>query len=154
MALPALMAALGLALKVGGKVGEGNAAAATGRINDRIAKRNAIGIERDAAMAEERSRAEVRRTLGTQLAAQGESGFQMGTGSALDALMESQVEGMLEQLTIRRRGAAQAVATRFGGTMARREGNQRAKAAYLSAASDLIGSQANYASYGTGGGGG
>lgn len=101
----------------------------TGNYNAKVAKRNALMEERDAAAQAGRIRDDVRRHIGEQQAAQGGSGFQTGTGSALDAIMESQVEGMLDVLTVRQKGATAAQAYRAQGRLAKMQGRFGAAAA-------------------------
>lgn len=142
---PLLLIAGGL--KALGSIAEGNAKRAAGDAQNRMAQFEAQGIERDSAAQAAGVRDEVRRTIGTQLAAQGESGFQMGAGSAVDALMSSQVEGMLDQMNLRARGQAQADARRYQGRVARMEGVAGQRAGFYGAAASLAGSAADYAKY-------
>lgn len=112
----------GTGLKVLGSLQQGN-------YNKKVADRNALMEERDAAAQASRIRDDVRRHIGGQIVQQGSSGFQTGTGSALDAIMESQIEGMLDILTVRAKGASAAAGYRAQGKMAKREGQFGAAAA-------------------------
>ncbi|NYT42326.1 hypothetical protein HZY97_16255 [Sphingomonas sp. R-74633] len=145
MPLPLLLIAAGI--KAAGSIAQGNAARASGDARNRMAQWEAQGIERDAAAQAAGVRDEVRRTMGTQIAAQGESGFELGTGSALDALMSSQVEGMLDQMNVRARGHAQADARRYQGRVARMEGIAGQRAGFYGAASALVGGASDYAKF-------
>ena len=137
-------AASGVISAIGGLV-EGTGYLAQGRYNSRVAERNALYAERDAAAAAERAREESRAGIGGQAAAQAGSGFETGTGTALDALRESQVAGMLDTLTLRRKGRAEADAIRQQGQLARMEARGRATKAYFGAAASLANTGANYA---------
>lgn len=149
---PSALMMSGDGLAVLGKIAEGNSALATGRYNQNVDERNALNAERDASAQEAQIREQVRQHLGGQIAAQGEGGFQTGTGANLDALQESQVNGMLDVLNLRRKGATAAAAQRMGGTLARMEGQNRARAAYFGAAEAGFKMAKDYASAAGGGG--
>ncbi|MFZ4687848.1 MAG: hypothetical protein ACOYLS_01290 [Polymorphobacter sp.] len=74
-----------------------------GNYNARAAERDAVAAQQDGAAAEARVREEARYAAGEAIAAQGQSGMQLGTGSALDLLRENAVNAELDQLTIRTR---------------------------------------------------
>ena len=108
----------------------------TGQYNNAVANRNALSAERDASEEALRVRQDVRQHIGGQIASQGASGFQLGTGSFTDALMESQVEGMLDVMNVRRRGASAASSSRAQGKLAAMQGNFGAASALLKGATD------------------
>lgn len=113
---------VGTGIKVAGSLAQGS-------YNNKVAQRNALMEQRDAAAQAGRIRDDVRRHIGGQITAQGASGFQTGTGSALDAIMESQVEGMLDVLTVRQKGASAADAYRAQGRLAKMQGQYGAAGA-------------------------
>lgn len=91
-----------------------------------------------AAGEEEREvRKNARRAIGAQLAAQWSNGLEGGTGSALDALRESQLEAALDAMEARRQGQSRNAALRSQGKAAEREG-------YFSGASALLGAASSY----------
>lgn len=81
---------------------------------------------------ERQARIDARRQIGQQLAAQYDNGLEGGSGTALDALRESQIEAALDAMEIRRQGASKAAALRA-------HGRQAETAGYLGAASDILG---------------
>lgn len=132
-----------------GKLAEGTAYLDQGKANRRIAERNALYAQRDATAEESRVRAEARAAIGGQLAAQGAGGFQMGTGSALELLKESQTNAMLDVLTARRKGRTEGDALRYQGAMAQAEGQARATASYFGAAKSITDMAKDYAGAGS-----
>jgi hypothetical protein len=72
--------------------------------NARIADANARASLMDGATASAASDAKYRSAIGEQLAAQGASGFQMGTGSNLDAVLASRVNQTYAAMSIQRPG--------------------------------------------------
>jgi len=128
-----------------GQIAEGTAYLRQGRFNGRIADRNALNAERDASAEVAQVREQVRQTMGQQLVAQGGSGFEVGTGTAFDALTESQVNGMVDAMALRRRGSSAADAYRQQGQLARMQGRTAATAKYFGAAAELGKTAANYA---------
>jgi hypothetical protein len=96
--------------------------------------------ERLAALEQERqTRIDARGAIGQQLAAQWGNGLEGGTGSALDALRESQINAALDVLTIRRDGAGKSRSLEAEGRNAAREG-------YFSLASGLLGAASQFGS--------
>jgi hypothetical protein len=110
------------ALKVGSKVAGGIAKNRASKQQ----KRALYGQAREEEAAGEaqrlRLRDQSRRAIGEQLAGQFANGFLGGTGSALDALTESQVEATLDMLEVRRQAAGKASRLREEGDMRRQEG--------------------------------
>ena len=76
-----------------------------------------------------------RQAMGSQIAAQFGNGMEGGTGTALDALRESQVNAALDAMEIRRQGASRANAARASGDAAAAEGRWGMASAMLGAAS-------------------
>lgn len=113
------------------------------------AKRSAFAEARQeegAAQEEERqSRLDARRVIGQQLAAQFANGLEGGTGTAVDAIRESQVEAALDVMEIRRQGAARAEALRKQGRIAKREGIFSLGSSLIGGATDFLKSQSDFA---------
>jgi hypothetical protein len=128
-----------------GKVIEGSSYLQQGKYNYAISEENALDVERDAAEQAAFNREQVRKAFGEQVAAQAGSGLEMGTGSAVDQLMDSQVNGMLDAMMIRRQGATQARAIRQQGTLAKMQARTQATASYFGAAKALTDKMTSYA---------
>ena len=90
----------------------------TGKYNRDLSNTMATEAERDGAVTEGRVRDAARQAIGQQVAAQGANGFQQGTGSAIDALTQSQINATLDALTVRRQAAAKARGLRIQGAQA------------------------------------
>jgi hypothetical protein len=110
-------------MQAAGQIIGGVASYEAGKFNRATANTEAIEIERYGAQEELRVRDAARQAIGNQVAAQGANGFQQGTGSALDALQESQVNAALDALTVRRSTAAQARSKRIAGAIAKAQGD-------------------------------
>ncbi len=128
-----------------GQVAEGMSYLRQGSYNKAIADQNALTARRDASAEEAQVRQQVRQTMGQQLVAAGSSGFEMGTGSTLDALTESQVNGMVDQLTLRRRGEASARGFEQQGQLAKMQAKTQATAKFFGAAKSLTDTATSYA---------
>jgi hypothetical protein len=128
----------------------GSAAEKEGAYNQAVLNQNALSAERDGAADVERVRYNVRQAIGQQLVAQGGTGFEMGAGSALDAVTESQVNGIMDAMNVRRQAESKAQALRLQGTQVKMQANDTAKGAYFGAAAAVMKAAADYA----GGGGG
>lgn len=128
-----------------GQVMEGTSYLAQGKYNSAIAARNAKMQIDDGVAQEAQLRTDVRQTIGQQLVSQAGSGFQMGTGSHADALMESQVNGMMDALTLRRKAALAAESTIQQGKLSQMESSSRATSAYFGAAQSLANTAAKFA---------
>src|SRR5690606_29606823 len=103
--------------------GQSNKKAAFGQAKEEV---------RAAAEEEHEIRKDARRKIGAQLAAQWSNGLEGGSGTALDALRESQLEAALDAMAVRRMGASRARALRAQGKAEAREG-------YFSLASGILG---------------
>lgn len=124
-------------MKAIGQIVSGTAYLEQGKFSSAVAERNALYAERDGAAEEETAREANRKGVGAQLVAQGGSGFEMGTGTALDALLESQINGILDALTIRRGAASRAASLRMGGQVANLEAKGRATGEFFGAAASI-----------------
>ncbi|SFR86424.1 hypothetical protein [Sphingomonas jatrophae] len=132
-------------VQAAGKIVGGVASYEAGRYNNQVAKTEAIEAERDGVVEEARVREAARLAIGEQVAAQAGSGFQPGTGSALEALTQSQVNAVLDAMTLRRQAAAKARAARTQGKIAKASGENALVAGLLGAASSVAGSQSDWA---------
>lgn len=124
-------------MKAIGGIVEGTSYLEQGKFSQRIANRNALMAERDGAAQVTQAREASRKGIGAQLVAQGGSGFEMGTGTALDALMESQVNGMLDAMTIRNTAASKAQSIRYGGQLQNMQAQGQAMGSFFGAASSI-----------------
>jgi len=87
-----------------------------------------------------------RKAIGEQAAAQGSNGFQVGTGTALDALHESQVNAALDVLEVQRQGQARANAYRTRGAIEATKGRNALVGALLGGAKDIYAMNQDWAS--------
>ncbi len=126
------------AAQMAGNIVQGVAGYEAGRYNQKVAEVEAIEMERAGAAEEARVREAARMAMGQQVAAQGSNGFAIGTGSALDALEQSQVNAALDALNIRREAAGRARAARISGKIARAQGDNALVTGMLGAASTGI----------------
>lgn len=110
---------------------------------------------RQEAQAEEESRAtegEIRRLkddqraeIGAQLAAQSANGLEGGSGTALTALRQSQVNAALDVMELRRQGVLKARALRTAASDSRREGKFALLEGVLGAGSSFYKTQNDWA---------
>lgn len=110
---------------VGGRLGQGLAGMMAGNAQSKILKAQAQDELNTGAEQELRIRNQARQTIGRQAAAQGSNGFLGGTGSALDYLMESQVNAELDQMAVRREAATKATALDDEATMRKNAGTSQ-----------------------------
>lgn len=122
------------AIQAAGNIVQGVAGYEAGKYNQAVANTEAIEQERAGAAEEARVREAARVAIGAQLAAQGSNGFAMGTGSAVDALMQSQVNAALDAMTVRRDAAARARSARTAGAIAKAQGDNALVAGMMGAA--------------------
>lgn len=135
---------------VGNFVG-GVAGYESGKFNKKANYAAATQTEQDGEDTAQRIRDNARQIIGEQLAAQGSSGFQIGTGSALDAIAQSQMNAALDVLNVRRKAAANARSLRIKGDIAKSEGENAlmqgvfgAAAHGVSAYNDWAGARSTY----------
>lgn len=95
-------------------------------------------------------RKDAARKIGAQLAAQWSNGMEGGSGSAIDAIRESQLEAVLDAREIRRQGAAKAAGLRSEAKAAEREGYFSLASGLLGAASSVGGMKHDWAQARTG----
>lgn len=90
--------------------------------------------------------------MGAQAVAQGGSGFQSGTGSALDALRQSAINRELDIATSRARASAAATNYQNQGTIAYRQGKSAMAGGIISGAMTIADQVASAMAGGAGGG--
>lgn len=106
------------AAQAAGNLVGGIASYETGKYNRSAARTEATEAERAGAAEESRIRDAARMAIGNQVNAQGSNGFQQGTGSALDALTQSQINAALDGLSVRSQAAGRARSARVSGDLA------------------------------------
>ena len=84
-------------------------------------------------------RDKARATIGEQVAAQFSNGFAGGTGTALDSLVESQINAALDVMELRRQAEGRARAYRIKGDQAKVEGQYALAQGLIGAGSDISG---------------
>lgn len=126
------------AVQMAGAVVKGVAGYQAGKYNRAAARSEAISVERQGVAEEARIREAARMAMGQQLAAQAENGFQIGTGSALDALNQSAVNATLDALTARRSAASKARSVRAGGEVAYAQGKNALVGELIGAGSTAV----------------
>lgn len=102
-------------MAIGGNLIRGLGGLQAGNAARKQADRQAREISRVGLAQEQRVRDQARKTIGKQVAAQFSNGFHGGTGSALDYLLESQVNAELDAMNVRRETQAKAMAVRSEG---------------------------------------
>lgn len=137
---------LGIALQAAGPIVQGIAGYRAGKYNAKVAKLNARNTQAEGMEQATRIRAAGRVAMGRQIAAQGESGFEIGAGSALDSLMESATNSELEAMDAFRAARAKAAGYRAQGGLARMEGNNALVGGFFGAASAVVSGISDYAS--------
>jgi hypothetical protein len=109
----------------------------TGRINEDIARNEAVAVREKAAYDEGRHRQRVRQLLSRQRALFGASGVELA-GSPLLALEDTVAQGEMDALAIRHRGETEARRLITGGQLSRRRGRDAAIAGGIRTGSTLL----------------
>lgn len=91
-----------------------------------------------------RIKEQARKAIGEQAAAQWGNGFTGGSGSALDALTESQVNATLDMMQVRRDAAAKARSLRAEGDMRAQQGRFALAEGIISGAAKLAGGASDW----------
>ena len=115
------------------------------RANAAYADANAQSALVDGAMASTASDNQYRAAIGNQVAAQGASGFQMGTGSALDALNQSRINEAAAAMNINRQAGLRAQIYHAQASMDRQSATQALLSGILKGASGVINQKMDYA---------
>jgi hypothetical protein len=109
-----------------------------GIFNARAADNNAQAASAEAAAVAERVRQEGRMAAGEAIAAQGQSGLQLGTGSALDLLRENAIQTELDRMTVYQRGENRRRGFKAEAMMQRAEAKNALIAGIIGTAEDAI----------------
>lgn len=115
------------------------------RQQSKALKAQALEEENAGAAQAGRIREQARSAIGEQLAGQASNGFSGGTGSALDAVLESQTNAVLDAMSIQRDAAGRARSLRADAKMRRTEGYFALASGMLGAASSVSGMQDDWA---------
>lgn len=134
------------AFQAAGNIIGGVAGYESGKYNRDVSRTMAIEEERAGAAEEARIREAARMAIGDQVAAQGSNGFQQGTGSAIDALAQSQINAAFDGLVARQDAARRARAQRIQGDIAYAQGRNALTQGMLGAAASVHSSQQDWAS--------
>lgn len=126
------------ALQAAGNIIGGVGAYESGKYNRAVSRTMATEEERAGAADEARIRDAARMAIGDQITAQGANGFQQGTGSALDALAQSQVNAAYDALLTRQDAARRARAQRIQGDIAYAQGSNALVQGMMGAASTAV----------------
>lgn len=116
--------------------------------NARAAESEGLQAQNDGVAAEAQVRDEARYAAGEAIAAQGQSGLQLGTGSALDVLRESALNAELDRMRLRTRAENQRRAKKHEAALQRSAGRSALAAGILGTVTDVA-----IAAVGGGGGG-
>jgi hypothetical protein len=130
--------AAGGVMGAAGSVLGGLAANEAGKYTRKVMRVNGQNAQRDGVEEAARIREAARLTMGRQLVAGGSSGFQMGQGSALDALHESAIEREIDLATVRKQATMKAQAFGQQGDQARAQGRSAMIGGFISGAAGLM----------------
>lgn len=128
----------GAVLQGVGSILGGIAANNAGKYTRKVMRINERNTLNDSVEQGARIRDAARIHMGRQLVEQGASGFQMGTGSALDALRESAIEREVDLATVRRQAKLKADGFRQQGDMARAQGKSAMIGGFISGAASFM----------------
>lgn len=146
------MQAIPMILMAGSKIVSGIAANKAGQANKRAADAQALEEEAAAAAQELQIRDTARKAIGQQAAAQASNGFSGDSGSALDALAESQINMLVDVMRVRRDAAGKARSLRAEGAMAATQGKFGLIEGLLGAGSAAMSARNDWAAARPGGG--
>jgi hypothetical protein len=130
--------AAGGVIGAAGSVLGGLAANESGKYTRKVMRINGQNANRDGAEQASRIREAARLAMGRQAVAGGSSGFQMGSGSALDSLRESAIEREIDVATVRKQAASKATAFGQQGDIARAQGRSAMIGGFISGAAGLM----------------
>lgn len=128
-----------------GSIIQGVAGLKAGNRNARRLNEQAREEQRTSAAEIRTLKDEARSVIGEQLAAQVSGGFLGGTGTALDALRQSQIEAAMDVMELRRQGELRARALRTEARDAKRAGRFALLEGVLGAASGAMKSSSDWA---------
>lgn len=149
-----MVQALPMALAAGGKIVQGVAGYQAGKANSKALLAERRDTMRQGAEREIESRTAARKAIGDQLAAQFSNGMMGGSGSALDALRESQIESALDVLTIRRETGGRSSQLKRQAKMERTKGKFALVEGFMGAAGEVAGMKSDWGAANAGSSGG
>jgi hypothetical protein len=141
-------------MKAVGQFAGGIASYDAGKYSRRVARVNEQNTLNEGVMEREQVRMASRLQEGRQIVDQASSGFQVGEGTALDALRESATARELDLMISRRNASLRAAAFKQSGDLAYAQGYSGMVGGIFSGATTLMEEAAKAASGGGGGGGG
>lgn len=140
-----MVAAIPAALMAAGSIAKGIGGYEAGRSQRRTFNRQAVEELNAGASEELRIRDSARMAMGEQIAAQFSNGMMGGTGSALDALAQSQINAALDAARVRREAAGKAASMRAQGKQAARAGSMQLLEGFFGAGSAVLGARSDWA---------
>jgi hypothetical protein len=139
-------------MKAVGQFAGGIAAYDAGKYTRRVMRVNAQNAQNAGVAERDRIRTAARSAMGGQLVGQGGSGFQTGTGSALDALAQSAINRELDIAVSRQRAGMAADAFKQKGDLAYAKGKAAMAGGILAGAVTIAETIAGAYTGGAGGG--
>lgn len=136
---------IAIAATAGGQIFKGIAANKAGKFNQKVDEANAIDALREGSAQVQRIRDASRLQLGQQIGAQAESGFEIGTGTAIDSLLESQTNAELDAMDAQRQARSRYNAFMLQGQQARSEGKNALISGLIGAAGSVASGIQDYA---------
>lgn len=140
-------------MKAVGMFTQGIAAYDAGKYTRNAMKVNAQNVGNAGVMERDRIREQARLAMGQQLVEQGSSGFNPGTGTALDALHASAINRELDFALSRAKASNAAGQFRIQGQMAYNQGKAAMAGGIISGAAEIANEVASAFSGGAGAGG-
>lgn len=138
------MQMVGPVLSAGASLLGGVAADKAGRQNRAALYGQALEEENAGNAQALRIKEQARKIIGEQVAAQAANGFTGDSGSALDALTESQINATLDTMQVRRDAMMKARAMRAEGDMRYQQGRYAMWGSFLSAGAKLGGAMSDW----------
>ena len=135
--MTAALAPIGIGLMAGSQVVGGIAGLQSANANARMAEAEGDMLLRDGVATAERVRNQARMVQGEAIAAQGASGFQLGTGSAMDVLLENAINAEIDIMTARTRGENARLAKRTEASNLRAAGRMALVQGLIGAAASV-----------------
>ena len=134
-----------LALTIGGSLLKARAANKAGNAQKKVDYGQALEEETAGAAQEIQIREAARKAIGAQVAAGSSNGFRGDTGSALDAITESQTNMVLDAMRVRREAASKARSLRASGSQAQSAGRMSAIESLIGGAAGAYGQVSDWA---------
>jgi hypothetical protein len=129
----------GKAIEGTGTVMQGIAGYKAGKFNEKVARFNQGNSNADAVGLEQSVRDQARAAMGEQIASQGASGIELGTGSAADALHQSAINAQLDVLNLQRKAAIKSTGFDIQAASAKAAGKSAFVGGFIKAAGAFAG---------------